>query len=127
MTTVYAACLARLGLSMPEASRFHDVRLDTVKSWASGRNRPPASVFDELRALETRIIDRSEQMREEIEIAQAAQREAPDRIDIDLSEANHLSAMAAADFILGLEGINVVDGKTEATIAARTSRRLVGE
>ena len=50
--TIYAACLRRLGLSQAEAARLHGVRLDTVKSWGSGRNRPPQGVWDDLRTVE---------------------------------------------------------------------------
>jgi len=45
----------RCGLSQPEAARLHNVRLDTVKSWCAGRNRPPPAVLAELRALHARI------------------------------------------------------------------------
>ncbi len=49
--------LTRLaGLSLREAAEFHKVRLDTAKSWSSGRNECPARVLDELRGL----IDRQE-------------------------------------------------------------------
>ena len=55
MKTVYAAALSRLGLSHAEAAELHAVRKDTVHSWASGRNRVPAGVWDDLRALEAKI------------------------------------------------------------------------
>lgn len=59
LKTVYAATLQRLGLSLAEAAVLHDVRLDTVKSWSSGRNPTPAGVWDELRAYEDRLQDLS--------------------------------------------------------------------
>lgn len=46
--TDYALLLDRCGLSHREAADFHDVRLDTVKSWASGRSRRPDRVIDDL-------------------------------------------------------------------------------
>lgn len=61
MTTAYALLLARCGLSLQEAAAFHDVRLDTVKSWSSGRNRAPDGVIAELRELYDRIEDAAHQ------------------------------------------------------------------
>jgi hypothetical protein len=55
LTTAYALLLDRCGLSQREAAAFHDVRLDTVKSWSSARNNPPAGVIEELRGLYARI------------------------------------------------------------------------
>lgn len=44
--------LAKLaGLSQREAAEFHRVRLDTVKSWSSGRNACKPEVLAELRGL----------------------------------------------------------------------------
>lgn len=120
MTTVYSACLSRLGLSQAAAARLHNVRPDTVKSWAQGRNRPPPNVFNDLRALEAKIVDHAEQMREEWAAAAVRQ------VHIDASDADHLGAMAYADFILGLDGVEIVDGATEATIAARNLRKMAG-
>ena len=46
------ALLSRLaGLSHREAAEFLGVRIDTVKSWAAGRNGCRQDVLDELRAL----------------------------------------------------------------------------
>lgn len=39
------------GLSHRETALVCDVRLDTIKSWASGRNRTPPGALDELRTL----------------------------------------------------------------------------
>lgn len=41
----------RCGLSQREAADFLGARLDTVKSWASGRNRAPEGVITQLRGL----------------------------------------------------------------------------
>lgn len=49
--TLFAAALRLVGLSHAEAAEFFGVRIDTVKSWSAGRNRPPAGAWDELRAL----------------------------------------------------------------------------
>jgi hypothetical protein len=51
MTTVFSALLERCGLSQREAAEFLKVRIDTVKSWSSGRNPVKPSIIIELRAL----------------------------------------------------------------------------
>lgn len=116
MKTLYAACLSRLGLSQSGAAALHNVRLDTVKSWSSGRNRVPQGAWDDLRELEAQIVDRSEGIRE----AWQAQGSPP--IEIDDSEADDLALMAAADLVLSSDG-PVHVGQTAATLAARQARR----
>lgn len=116
MKTVYAACLARLGLSQPEAAELHSVRLDTVKSWSQGRRTVPQGAWDELRAYETQIVDAAEGIRGSWENAGSP------AIEIDDSEADGIALMAAADFILSSEG-SVHIGQTDATRAARQARR----
>lgn len=49
--TPYAALKKLAGLSLREASNFHDVGVDTVKSWNSGRSQAPESAFAQLREL----------------------------------------------------------------------------
>ena len=56
MTTVYALLLDRCGLSHREAAELHGVRLDTVKSWAAGRNQAPAGVVAQMRALYANLV-----------------------------------------------------------------------
>ena len=51
MTTAYALLLHLCGLSHQEAADLHRVRLDTVRSWASGRRTVAAGAVAELRAL----------------------------------------------------------------------------
>ena len=116
MKTLYAACLSRLGLSQLEAAALHGVRLDTVKSWSSGRNPVPQGAWDELRALESQIIDGSEAVREGWEAAGSPP------IEIDDAEGGGASLMAAADFILGSSG-PISIGETAATRMARQARR----
>lgn len=53
--TPYDLLRRRCGLSQPEAAEFHKVRLDTVKSWCSGRNRANDGVLAELRRLHAQI------------------------------------------------------------------------
>jgi hypothetical protein len=49
--TPFSLLILRAGLSHREASDFHSVRLDTVKSWSSGRNRTPTNVLNDLSLL----------------------------------------------------------------------------
>lgn len=53
--TLYALLASRCGLSQREAADWLGVRIDTVKSWACGRNRAPQGVIDELRRLHAQI------------------------------------------------------------------------
>lgn len=93
MKTLYAACLARLGLSQSEAATLHGSRLDTVKNWAVGRRTVPAGAWDDLRAYEAKIVDRSEAIRE-------AWEDAGEIRDIEARVADHAGLMALADFFL---------------------------
>lgn len=94
MKTIYAACLARLGLSQSGAAALHGVRIDTVKSWSSGRNPVPQGAWADLRGYECQIVDRSEEIRE-------AWEDAGEIRNVILStHGNPVSLMAAADFLL---------------------------
>lgn len=53
--TAFALLIKRCGLSLSEAADFLSVRIDTVKSWSSGRNPVPEGAIDELRALYAKI------------------------------------------------------------------------
>lgn len=94
MKTLYAACLARLGLSQSEAASLHGVRLDTIKSWSAGRNPAPDFVWVDLRKREAAIIDRSEAIREAWEDAGEIR-----EIDIE-THGDVVALLAAADFVL---------------------------
>jgi hypothetical protein len=93
MKTLYAACLSRLGLSQAGAAELHDVRLDTVKSWSSGRNPVPAGAWSDLRGYEAQIVDRSEAIREAWEDSGEARQ-------IEARWADDRGLMALADFVL---------------------------
>lgn len=117
MKTLYAACLARLGLSLAEAARLHGSRLDTVKSWSAGRNPVPDGIWDDLRTYEADIINRAEEWRERWEAA------GQPPLEINDAEAGAGPAlMALADFVLGSTG-PVHVGETAATRMARQARR----
>lgn len=94
MKTLYAACLSRLGLSQSEAAALHGVRIDTVKSWSSGRNPVPPGAWEDLRARESQIVDGSEAMHEAWDTAGGPP------IEINADDADKASMMAAADFVL---------------------------
>ena len=49
--TAFALLLDRCGLSHREAADLCAVRLDTVRSWSSGRNPAPPGIYAELRRL----------------------------------------------------------------------------
>lgn len=94
MKTLYAACLSRLGLSLTKAAALHSVRIDTVKSWSSGRNPVPQGAWADLRAYEAAIVDRSEAIREAWEDAGEVR-----EIDAD-AHGDPRALMALADFFL---------------------------
>lgn len=58
--SLFAACLRLVGLSQVEAADFLGVRLDTVKSWSSGRRKAPIGAFRELSALYLDQLDAAE-------------------------------------------------------------------
>lgn len=51
MTTPFSLLLSLSGLSHREAGEFLCVRLDTIRSWSSGRNRCPDGALDDLKKL----------------------------------------------------------------------------
>jgi hypothetical protein len=116
MKTLYAACLSRLGLSQTGAAAMHNNRVDTVKSWSSGRNPVPQGVWNDLRRYEALLVDRSEMMLEQWQNAGSRP------IEIDTSEADDTALIAAADFVLNSSG-PVHNGQTAATRMARQARR----
>jgi hypothetical protein len=55
MATTFSLLSQICGLSHREAAQLLNVRLDTVKSWSTGRNRVPNAVLAELAELAARI------------------------------------------------------------------------
>jgi hypothetical protein len=53
--TTFALCLRLCNMSQAEAALFFDVRLDTIKSWSSGRNAAPVDVYRMLAGLWSQI------------------------------------------------------------------------
>lgn len=103
MITAYALLLDRCGLSHREAAELHGVRLDTVRSWASARNRTPPGVMTELRTLHAQIEAAAAQ-------ALAVIAQAPAEAEIELGLASDdaearalgLPAVGAHAALLGL-------------------------
>lgn len=94
MKTLYAACLSRLGLSQAEAATYHKVGLQTVKNWCVDRTPVPNGIWDELRAYEGEIVDRSEAIRE------AWEESGEIRDLVALGSTDRRNLMALADFLL---------------------------
>jgi len=53
--TMFSALSSRAGLTQTEAARMLDARLDSVKSWWSGRRNPSDGVIAELTKLNQEI------------------------------------------------------------------------
>lgn len=82
--TPYTLLLQACGLSHREAAELHGVRLDTVKSWSSGRNRAPEGVLADLRTLYTAIRRAADQA-----LAVFAEVPAGDEIEVGYPADDH--------------------------------------
>lgn len=99
-TTLFAACLARLGLSQADAEALLGIKLSRIKDMSAGRARVPDGVWSELRDYEDAIAERSDELGKTLEDAvAAADGEEPDRVDAVVDDA--VGLMALADFVLG--------------------------
>jgi len=83
MLTVFALLLDRCGLSHREAADVLGVRLDTVKSWAAGRNRAPPGAVADLRTIYARIERAAE------EALAVIREQAPELVEIGLASDDH--------------------------------------
>lgn len=63
MSTPFLLLLKRCGLSQHEAADYLNVRLDTVKSWSTGRNTAKPEILAELRKLYRLICKKAEGLR----------------------------------------------------------------
>lgn len=88
MTTAFTLLSQRCGLSLREAANFLGVRIDTVKSWSSGRNPAPAGVIDELRRLYGRIEGAAEAAIQQIEDV-ATDAGQPETVEMGISADDH--------------------------------------
>ncbi len=132
--TPYSILCAHAGLSHREASDFHKVRPDTIRSWSSGRNRAPQGAIDEL----IDLINRQEQLAEAALLrihALAAENGAPEFVELgypaDDYEAQSIGwpcvgawrAMAARVLAKSTHPVRLVPrGSTPATAAAIDAR-----
>lgn len=86
--TTYNTLLTATGLSLREAAAFHDVRLDTVKSWSVGRNSTPEGVLSELRQLLVMQLKAAEAGATQIRTI-VAERGAPEEIELGLASDDY--------------------------------------
>lgn len=132
--TPFSLLIRLTGLSHQEASDYLNVRLDTVRSWSTGRNPCRASVLNELRAL-AKLQDQvsAETIRHLSEITKTADLDAQIEIGypVDNAEAQALgwSSCGAwfgmmAKVLAGLERpiVLVPRGSTPATAKAIEAR-----
>jgi hypothetical protein len=90
--TLYAACISRLGLSQAGAAALHDVSVQSVKNWCSGRSAPPDGIWSDLREREAFIIERAETIREVWE-------DVGEPCEIEATWVDDLGLLGLADFI----------------------------
>lgn len=137
MATTFSLLSQICGLSHREAAQLLNVRLDTVKSWSTGRNRVPDAVLAELAELAARIEAAAAQTLKQIEET-AAEHGLPDEVELgiasDDAEAGYIGwpCVGAQATCLGLvlaRGIQrgyrfrvAPRGSTVATAAAADSR-----
>jgi hypothetical protein len=84
MTTLFDLLAQACGLSQREAADFLRVRLDTIKSWASGRRQAPQDALAELAALANRIDTAAAEALAQIE-KMVAQHGVPAEIDLGVA------------------------------------------
>jgi len=83
MTTMFKLVCDSCGLSIREAAKFLDVKLDTAKSWSSGRNTAPESMIDKLIELSVRIDVAAQEELLRIDEARAGEG-IPERIELTI-------------------------------------------
>lgn len=84
MTTIFAMLMQTCGLSHREAADVLHVRIDTVKSWSSGRRQAPQDALAELAALSARIEGAATEALAQID-AMADQHGIPEEIDLGIA------------------------------------------
>jgi hypothetical protein len=109
--TPIALLIDRCGLSQREAAAALGVRIDTVKSWAAGRNPTPAGVITQLRELYCQIERAAAEALAQIAVLP----QSPDLVELGISADDHeaqslgFPCVGAHAAVLGL----VVAGATE--------------
>jgi predicted RecB family nuclease len=119
--TCYSTALDLLGLSQAQAAKLHNVRVDTVKHWCSGRARVPAGAWNDLREAYAAVERKAKAMAKSLKAA-AAVEPAPDEVLIDLADADWMTATASCLFALR-QTLPIRDGETERKIAERIARK----
>lgn len=72
--STYKACRELCGLSIQDAAGFHQVPIDTIKSWSSGRKSVPVSILLELASLWRQIEDACDGASSSIELGHIEQK-----------------------------------------------------
>ena len=83
MITLYALLIERCGLTLREAADYHDVSIDTIRSWCIERHEAPPGVIAELRELYARIERAAE------EALKIISENNPDEIEFGLAADDH--------------------------------------
>lgn len=134
--TTYAALCAACGLSLREAADFNRVRLDTAKSWSSGRNGAPAGALQELAELRNLIEEAADQVVDRT----LAMAPAPPVVELGLASDDHearslgwpcvgthrvlLGCVASGLIVAGLDVVIVPRGSTPATAGAADAHKM---
>jgi len=93
MDSLYAACLARLGLCVEEAAKLHNISRTAVEAWRSGTVEPPLTAWEDLRDFNAIIAEWTELSREEW----AADGEP---LEVQVKQLKGAALMGVAEFIL---------------------------
>jgi len=89
MATVFSLLCQVCGLSQSEAARLLDARLDTIKSWSSGRRHAPGDAIEQLAELAAAIDAAADEAVDHI-VAQAdAMGSNPEAIELGLAADDH--------------------------------------
>lgn len=83
----YSVMLRLSGLSLAEAAEFHDVRLDTLKSWSSGRRPAPEGAVRELHALLARQMRAAQEAAAQTK--KLAKKRLPEEVELGLASDDH--------------------------------------
>jgi hypothetical protein len=88
MTTTFSVIQKSCGLSHRESADFLGTRIDTVKSWSTGRNAAPQGVIAELRSLHRKITLAAQETIRDVEKL-SVERAPLDAIELGLASDDH--------------------------------------
>lgn len=87
--TPYSLLRQACGLSQSEAASLRGVRVDTVKSWDTGRRDAPDQAIEQLRNLYGLIVEKSGQIADHINDFVASRGEALESIEVGYPADDH--------------------------------------